>query len=566
MAPGSTAVHRRRLLAPLSLAAGLVLLVLAAFAVAVVSGTAGDRRDAERALEERAKLTADVTASVFASLGGQGTADRAARFGGDLPSRAELDAHAKGGLMPWVALIGAEGEVLRASSGTPPEVLRGARELEAVKAVLGDAPYAMSDIVGGTTSWALPVPGAPGPRVLLQAIDPKNLATFLQDYLSGLPGVRDVDAVVVDRAGLVLGRAADARDIGRPTRLPGLDQALRDGRAGAFDSEGTPHRFATGTVPGSRWRVVLALPSSALYAGTHNVVAWIILVVLAAAGVVVLGLLRRTQRASDALAVAVEQLQGANAELERTNLELRRSNGELEQFASVASHDLQEPLRKIQAFGDQLERKYADAGDEAVDYVRRMRSAASRMSVLIEDLLQFSRVTTRARPSEPVDLARVARAVVADLDAAIEASGGTVHIGALPVVQADPTQARQLLQNLVSNAVKFRRPGEPPTVVLEPAEPRRPGFAAFRVTDDGIGIEPEYAERVFGLFERLHPRERYAGTGIGLALCRKIAERHGGSIAAEPAPGGGTSFLVELPAAGVAPAGEDRPLAGVAHG
>jgi light-regulated signal transduction histidine kinase (bacteriophytochrome) len=258
-------------------------------------------------------------------------------------------------------------------------------------------------------------------------------------------------------------------------------------------------------------------------------------------------LLRRTLRTAADLAGAYERLAISNVDLERSNVELKRSNAELEQFASVASHDLQEPLRKVQTFGDQLERRFGDEiPDEAKDYLRRMRRAANRMSTLIEDLLRFSRVTTHARPPRQVDLHQVAREVTADLDALLAETHGSVEIGALPKLQADPLQMRQLLQNLIGNGLKFHRPGEPPIVRVDSA-PTTDDHAAFTVSDEGIGFEPIYAERIFRVFERLHPRDVYDGTGIGLALCRKIVERHGGTIIAEGRPDRGATFTVTMP-------------------
>jgi signal transduction histidine kinase len=232
---------------------------------------------------------------------------------------------------------------------------------------------------------------------------------------------------------------------------------------------------------------------------------------------------------------------------ERT-AELQRSNRELEQFASVASHDLQEPLRKVQAFGDRLHARYASAlGEQGGDYLARMQAAAARMSKLINDLLAFSRVTTRGQPFVPTDLNVVAREVVDDLEERIAQAGGKVEVGPLPTLHVDPLQARQLLQNLIANALKFHKPGEPPVVRLGASGPNEAGEWALEVSDNGIGFEEQYRDRIFGLFQRLHGRLEYEGTGLGLAICRKIAERHGGQITAHSAPGLGATFVVTLP-------------------
>lgn len=237
--------------------------------------------------------------------------------------------------------------------------------------------------------------------------------------------------------------------------------------------------------------------------------------------------------------------------------ELQRSNRELEQFALVASHDLQEPLRKIQAFGDRLRMRYAESlGEQGRDYVERMQQSATRMRRLIDDLLAFSRITTRAQPFSPVDLAAMAREVVSDLDGRLQQSGGQVEVGLLPPVEADPAQMRQLLQNLLANALKFHKPGVPPRVRIEgrllpPAEGngngQAPSFCEIAVSDNGIGFDEIYLDRIFNVFQRLHGREEYEGTGMGLAICRKIVERHGGQITARSKPGEGSTFLVTLP-------------------
>ncbi len=170
----------------------------------------------------------------------------------------------------------------------------------------------------------------------------------------------------------------------------------------------------------------------------------------------------------------------------------------------------------------------------------------SALPVVIADLLRFSRVTTRALPPEPVDLTRIAHEVSGDHEAVLEETRGAVDVRELPVVEADPLQMRQLMQNLIGNAIKFHRRGVPPRVRVAPVA-AAPGTVAFEVLDNGIGIEPEYRERIFRVFERLHARDVYAGTGIGLALCRKIVERHGGTIHVEAVPDGGSRFVVVLP-------------------
>ena len=238
---------------------------------------------------------------------------------------------------------------------------------------------------------------------------------------------------------------------------------------------------------------------------------------------------------------------------------LERSNRELQDFASVASHDLQEPLRKIQTFGDRLKaRGGATLDEEGRDYLERMQKAASRMQSLINDLLMFARIEINARPFAPVDLNDVAREVLSDLEIHLEQGGGRVDVGPLPIIDADPLQMRQLIQNLIGNALKYCQPGKPPVVkvhaevVIDPRQSARDGnppgdLCRLFVEDNGIGFDEKYLDRIFTVFQRLHGRLEYSGTGVGLAVCRKIVERHGGNITARSQPGHGATFVATLP-------------------
>ncbi len=237
----------------------------------------------------------------------------------------------------------------------------------------------------------------------------------------------------------------------------------------------------------------------------------------------------------------------AEAALLRRTEELARSNAELEQFAYVASHDLQEPLRKIQAFGDRLVGTCsATLPPQGLDYLKRMRDAAGRMQILINDLLSLSRVATQTRPPAPVDLTQVVRGVLSDLGQRIQETGADVTAGPLPVVSGDRVQLGQVLQNLVANALKFRKPDVAPRVTIT-ATSGDDGFCTIEVADNGIGFDEKYADRIFQIFQRLHGRSEYDGTGIGLAICRKVVERHGGSISAHSTPGVGSTFFIRLP-------------------
>lgn len=250
--------------------------------------------------------------------------------------------------------------------------------------------------------------------------------------------------------------------------------------------------------------------------------------------------------------------------------ELSRSNAELEQFAFVASHDLQEPLRKIQAFGDRLKTKCEGlVAPDARDYLQRMQNAATRMRQLIDDLLAFSRAIRSTEAFASVDLGTVAKEVLGDLEVRIEKSGARVEVGPLPTLEADPMQMRQLMLNLIGNALKFQAPGSSPLVRIngrlidrhspsetsllkrQPANsdsaPMNGGFCEITIADNGIGFDEQYSEKIFAVFQRLHGRGEYEGSGVGLAVCRRIADRHHGTIVAKSKVGEGSTFIVTLP-------------------
>jgi signal transduction histidine kinase len=250
------------------------------------------------------------------------------------------------------------------------------------------------------------------------------------------------------------------------------------------------------------------------------------------------------------------RLNDSEKERESYIQKLAQSNRELEDFAFIASHDLQEPLRKIQTFGDRVKEKWGDGlGEVGRDYLARMQNAAIRMQALINSLLGYSRVTTRPEPFSPVALTPLAQEVVSDLAIRIEQTGARVEVGELPVIESSPQQMRQLFQNLLGNSLKYRSAEKPVIRVSAnqvdgPAGKKNdPGgpWVKILVKDNGIGFDEKYVDRIFQPFQRLHGRSHYEGTGMGLAICRKIVERHGGTITAKSIPGKGSTFVVILP-------------------
>ncbi|CCH03482.1 Phytochrome-like protein cph1 [Fibrella aestuarina BUZ 2] len=257
-----------------------------------------------------------------------------------------------------------------------------------------------------------------------------------------------------------------------------------------------------------------------------------------------------------------ERVQQRTQELEQANRELKRSNDNLQQFAYVASHDLQEPLRKIQSFGALLQEHLGKHVDEqAADYLNRMISAATRMSLLITDLLTFSRLSTRQRPPESVDLQRIVANTLDTLSLQISQRNAQITVQPLPTVLGDETQLTQLLQNLLSNAIKFTPPEQTPQIQIShtllnraelPAQLRPTSnaerFHQIDVRDQGIGFDPKYLDRIFQVFQRLHTKHQFAGTGIGLAICERVATNHSGCLTAHSQPGQGATFSIYLPA------------------
>ena len=318
---------------------------------------------------------------------------------------------------------------------------------------------------------------------------------------------------------------------------------------------------------GRSWQLSI-WPSERLEQDMHSTLPWMVLgigtllsLLLFLLYLLRLAAIQRAQLAEAARAPLEQEITrrlDAESTLQKYAERLRRSNRELQEFAFVASHDLQEPLRKVQAFGERLEQKCGDQlGDRGLDYLKRMRNAASRMQQLIMNLLALSRISTQAQPFESVDLNEILREVGSDISVRVEELKARLEVSPLPTIDADANQMRQLFLNLIGNALKYHRPGVPPVVTvtamkssskqLEASGLGAPAYT-FTVQDNGIGFEPGYADRIFGIFQRLHGRDEYEGTGIGLSICQRIVERHGGNIRAQSDAVTGATFTIILPA------------------
>ena len=249
--------------------------------------------------------------------------------------------------------------------------------------------------------------------------------------------------------------------------------------------------------------------------------------------------------ANETLRIEIEERRRAEHALGRANALLEQRNRELQDFAHVASHDLQEPLRKIVSFASMLGDDLSDEQGDALVYLRRIEHAAQRMTNLIQDLLEFSRVGMRGDTFQTVQLTEIIREVLGDLELLLSESGGRVDLDSICEIEADPLQMRQLFQNLIGNALKFHREDVPPIIRIRSVV--EDGVCKVTVQDNGIGFDEVYLERIFSPFQRLHGQSSFAGTGMGLAICRRIVERHGGTITARSLEGEGSTFIVRLP-------------------
>ena len=338
-----------------------------------------------------------------------------------------------------------------------------------------------------------------------------------------------------------------------------LVSAVAKERQGIYDRNGEERFFAASPIANTRWRVALAAPTKNLYepvSGTARWVPWLLLGLLAVALLMVAGLLRRDLAASAALRKANRELEASRLQLERRAVELQRSNTDLEQFAYVASHDLSEPLRTVAGLSDLMGARYRGKLDpEADEYLEHMGNSVQRMQSMIDGLLAYSRVGRGSPGRDDVDLDDVVDDAIDALGSIIGRTGATITRDDLPTVRGDAVQLGQIVQNLLANALKFTAPGVTPEVHVSCDAAQ--DVWTISVRDNGIGVDPKYADLIFKMFQRLEPRGEYEGTGIGLPLAQRIVERHGGRLWVDPAPGGGSVFSFTVPRQ--APAADESP-------
>lgn len=530
----------------------LVFGILVVFAAQLSANQTKESRDAKTAIDQRGQLAAALIKSLFDSTQ-QSIPTYTKQYGGAHIDTAALNNASQ--QSAFAAIMDQSGTSLAGTAGFTAEAQALVVQSLAWKGATSGSPYILGDFAPFGNEGVVPfVVGFPADRKTVRyfvtGVKPNTLSQFLTGELRSLPGVKGSTSYLLDSRGTVVASSGPAT-VGKPVGDPHVP-------ASSTQKTGTMHGYYYDQIPlgGSTWRLVQTAPANEVFAATRGarlLVPWLVVTAFGLAAVVAIlfgvraaRAAERVKRAGGELAAANAALSRANESLERRAQELERSNEELDQFAFIASHDLQEPLRKVRTFTEQaLVLDGSNMSDKARDYLERSNLAAERMQQLISDLLAFARVSTRGRPFEPVDLASVARDVIDDLEPMISSSGGKVNLGELPTINADRTQMVQLLQNLVANALKFRREDVPPIVSISSV--RHGDEVDLTVADNGIGFDPQYSQRIFRVFERLHGRSEYPGTGIGLALCRKIVERHGGRIAAKGTPGEGSVFTATLP-------------------
>jgi signal transduction histidine kinase len=559
--------------------AALGLALSGAFAYVVFDSQATSRREAEKGFGAKAAISAQLAASIFTTSASSSKAAAAKAFGGRTVDVGTLTAAAKKSRQAYILILDRDGKLIAASRGAP----AAARDRAAnhppkhIRAALAGRSSLSDELPAAGNShvleWAMPFETPFGRRVEITPIDSALIFNFLSGYLARTRGDASARAYVLDSRNRVVAASGGAAKPGARPNAPGLLEKLAGGPQGTYRERGVDQYFTSAPVESSSWRVVLSERTSQLYPVLAGSRTWFLFLMLGAfvvAGAASLLFFRRALKSGAKLAESNRELTTVNATLEervaeRTAAaedrakELARSNAELEQFSSVASHDLQEPLRKIRMFGDRLRERLGDGlSEEPASDLARMQNAAERMQRLINDLLDFSRVTHRGKEFELVDLGKVTEEVLADLEARVIDLKARVEVADLPVIEADRTQMRQLMQNLVGNALKFHREDVPSVIrigceVFAGQQPRFSGEATagdrcvITVEDNGIGFDEKHAERVFDAFERLHSRSAYEGTGIGLSIARKIVWRHGGHITAKGVPDQGATFTVTLP-------------------
>ena len=527
--------------------------MLGTAAYGLAHGQHGQRSSLERRFEGRAQLGAALVGSLFAASA-PGQQQQAAQRYGDKVDAKLLTRQAAAGGSNFIAVADAQGHVLAASAGAPAGLDSDLSALPMFfRRALTSNSYGLSGIAaGGSILTALPFKAKTGTRVQVSGVKAGLLAAFLGGTLKQVSNNADSISLIVDDDGGVIAEQGRGEQVGRPLRDTALRRALARHETGKLPGD---RLFTAQPVGSTGWQLVLVATSDTVFqpvSGTSRWLPWAILVIGALALTAVGVLLRRALLAAGQVRVA--------------NAELARSNADLERFAYVASHDLSEPLRTIGGFGGLLERRYGDRlDDEGRMMLGHVTAGASRLQALIDGLLSYARVSTARRNVERIDLNEKLQIVLDSIRPALNDRGAQVAVDPLPTIEGERAQIAQLLQNLLLNAVKFTADDVTPEVRVS-AQPVQDGRWEISIADNGVGIAPGQAQRIFEMFQRGTADRARTGTGIGLALCARIVERHGGHIGVRPREGGGSVFSFDLPGApgapSPAPRSEERVLAG----
>jgi signal transduction histidine kinase len=535
--------------APLHLVAlGLAVVALGALGVSawfLGQSQADQRHDLRERYVQRTTVAAALVDALFRVAFTSAARDASERLAAPRLTREQLDRQVQQGQAAFAFVLDASGRLLGRSSGSPGDAPgRVARDRAFLGAALRNG-YAISDVVPRRPTdivrSAIAFRTPRGVRLLVTGQPASTYVGFLSGTLQPLPTLRGSMSFVIDERGMALG-SADQRG-GRPAPSRAAVRAGESGPHATYDSPRGRMFVATSPIPRTPFKIVLTAPERELYASASGLGRWApwIILFLAAAALATVALLIRRLMATNAA------LDASRGDLEIRARELERSNADLEQFAYAASHDLSEPLRTVAGFSQLLRARYEGRlDDEADEFIAHMTAGVERMQQLIDDLLVYSRVGREPLRQEDVDLEDVLRQVLNWLAPALREREARVTHDALPAVRCERGQIAQVMQNLVANAVKFTAPDVTPEVHVSAAREGR--VWRISVRDNGIGVEGA-GDVIFKMFARLHAVDAYPGTGIGLALAKRIVEGHGGQIWVEPAPGGGSVFSFTLPAA-----------------
>jgi signal transduction histidine kinase len=531
------------------LAVGFVVLALAAVGVAgwmLAASQADQRRDLRSRYADRVDVATALVGSLLTVAYNGQRQNAAERYAGPV-TPASLDAEVRRGNARYLLVLDSTGTVVAGSARAPAGV--SPQRMRVVKAALASpGMYGLGELEGGILESAVAYPTAGGKRILVTGSPVKGFADFLRGSLAPVPQGDSGRTWVFDGAGNIVASVNAPANL-KPT--PELVSRSLTEREGEFTSPNTGEErfFAAGTIPQTNWRIVAGISRDSLYSTASGGARWTPWFILGLGALSLLGigvLLRRLLRTRARLRSANESLVDSRLRLEERAAELERSNADLEQFAYAASHDLSEPLRTVAGFSQLLAARYQGRLDaDADEMIRFMGDGVDRMQQLIDDLLLYSRVGRAPLKEEVVDLNDALDEARAWLGPAVDDAGASISCDDLPSVRGERGQLAQVFQNLLGNAIKFTAPGVTPAVRVSATASG--GEWRITVTDNGIGVDPEQADAIFKMFGRLHPADEFPGTGIGLALVKRIVERHGGRIWVERGSAGGSVFVFTLP-------------------